>query len=327
MGNDIKKPLENEENTNPKHTDYHAGFVALIGQPNVGKSTLMNRILGVDLAIITAKPQTTRNRILGVRSFPDKGQIAFVDTPGIHRAKKKLNKRMVATALNAISEVDLICHVIDAPAYVRQTQRLSKYDVPASEAFIFQKLAEVDQPVFVILNKVDRLEAKEDLLPLIQDLSERFDFAEIVPISAHKGDNIRRLVDVILSHLPDGGPLFPEDMLTDQAERFIAAEFLREQILEQTHQEVPYSVAIEIERFVDNSEKNLLEVSAIIHVERTSQKGIVIGKGGARLQSIGKRTRKRMQAFFGKKVYLETFVRVESEWSEDPEALGRFGYE
>src|SRR5690554_75127 len=327
MGNDITKPLENEENTDPKNSGYHAGFVALIGQPNVGKSTLMNRILGVDLAIITAKPQTTRNRILGVRSFPEKGQIAFVDTPGIHRSKKQLNKRMVATALAAITEVDLICHVIDADAYIKQMARLGKDEIPASEAFIFRKLAEVEQPVFLILNKVDKLDVKEQLLPLILDLSARFDFAEILPVSAQKGDNIRRLVEVILEHLPESDPLFPEDMLTDQAERFIAAEFIREQVLEQTHEEVPYSVAVEIERFVDNRDKNMIEVSAIIHVERTSQKGIVIGKGGARLQSIGTKSRKRMQAFFGKKIYLETFVRVESEWSEDPEALGRFGYE
>jgi GTP-binding protein Era len=339
MGDDIKEPLENEETVDetnvelPEETldesagDYHAGFVALIGQPNVGKSTLMNRILGVDLAITTAKPQTTRNRILGVRSFPEKGQICFVDTPGIHRAKKQLNRRMVSTALDAIQEVDLICHVLDAEAYIQQVERLGEGEVPGSEEFIFKKLAAVEQPVFLILNKVDRVKTKELLLPVMANLSERYEFAEIVPISALKGDNIRRLVDLIIEHLPAGGPLFPEDMLTDQAERFIAAEFVREQILEQTHEEVPYSVAVEIERFVENRDKNMLEVSAIIHVERSSQKGIVIGKGGARLQSIGKKSRKRMQAFFGKKVYLETFVRVESEWSEDPKALGRFGYE
>src|SRR5690554_1769201 len=159
MENDINKPLDNENSADSNHSDYHAGFVALIGQPNVGKSTLMNRILGVDLAIITAKPQTTRNRILGVRSFPDKGQIAFVDTPGIHKAKKQLNKRMVATALSAITEVDLICHVIDADAYIKQTKRLGKDEIPASDAFIFRKLAEVKQPVFLILNKVDKLDA------------------------------------------------------------------------------------------------------------------------------------------------------------------------
>lgn len=228
MGNDITKPLENQESTDPKKSGYHAGFVALIGQPNVGKSTLMNRILGVDLAIITAKPQTTRNRILGVRSFPEKGQIAFVDTPGIHRSKKQLNKRMVATALAAITEVDLICHVTDADAYIKQMARRGNSEMPASEAFILRKLSEVKQPVFLLLNKIDKLDAKEQLLPLIQDLSQRFDFAEILPVSAQNGDNIRRLVDVILEHLPEGGPLFPEDMLTDQAERFIAAEFIRE---------------------------------------------------------------------------------------------------
>jgi GTP-binding protein Era len=324
MGNDIEEPLSNEEESS---TDFNAGFVALIGQPNVGKSTLMNKILGVDLAITTAKPQTTRNRILGVRTFPEKGQICFVDTPGIHKAKKRLNRRMVSTALNALDEVDLICHVLDASNYVEQFKHRSGGDVPSDEKFIFEKVSSVDQPVFLILNKVDLIKAKEDLLPVIADLNERYDFAEIVPISATKGDNLRPLVDALIEHLPQGPPLFPEDMLTDQAERFIAAEFLREQVLEQTHDEVPYSVAIEIERFIENDEKNMLEVSAIIHVERTSQKGIVIGKGGKRLKAIGQRARSRMQGFFHRKVYLETFVRVESEWSEDSNALQRFGYE
>jgi GTP-binding protein Era len=280
-------------------TDFHAGFVALIGQPNVGKSTLMNRILGVDLAITTAKPQTTRNRILGVRTFPEKGQICFVDTPGIHRAKKLLNRNMVDTALEAMHEVDLVCHVIDANDYIEQVDRLGEGEVPASEEFIFEKLAQVDQPVFLILNKVDLVKKKDLLLPVMADLAERYEFAEVVPVSATAGDNMRRLVDVVVEHLPAGPPLFPEDMLTDQAERFIASEFIREQILEQT----------------------------IIHVERKSQKGIVIGKGGKRLKAIGKASRERMQSFFHRKVFLETFVRIESEWSEDPNALQRFGYE
>lgn len=335
MGEDIEKlddnPRSPDEAQEPQAeqdgVDYRAGFVALVGQPNVGKSTLMNRVLGVDLAITTAKPQTTRNRILGVRSFPEKGQICFVDTPGIHDAKKQLNRRMVATAIDAISEVDLICHVIDAEAYLRETEQLKTAQIPESEAFILKKLAGVEQPVFLLLNKIDRLKAKEQLLPLIASLNEAGDFAEIVPISATKGDNIRALVDEIIAKLPAGGPLFPEDMLTDQAERFIAAEFIREQVLEQTHQEIPYSVAVEVERFVENRAKNMLEVSAIIHVERDSQKGIIIGRGGAKLRSIGKRARRRMQAFFGKKVHLETFVRVATEWSEDPDALDRFGYE
>ncbi len=338
MGNNIEEPLkdrhdqqqaadEPSDEAGDEASAFHAGFVALIGQPNVGKSTLMNRILGVDLAITTAKPQTTRNRILGVRTFPEKGQICFVDTPGIHRSKKTLNRRMVATAIDAMQEVDLICHVIDAAAYLAQVERLGEGEVPDSEAFILQKLQGVDQPVFLILNKVDLVKHKERMLPAIATLGERYDFAEIVPVSARGGDNIRRLVEVLIEHLPANGTLFPEDMLTDQAERFIAAEFVREQVLEQTHEEVPYSVAIEIERFIDNRAKNMLEISAIIHVERDSQKGIVIGKGGKRLKSIGREARSRMQAFFNRKVYLETFVRVESEWSENPRALDRFGYE
>lgn len=323
MENDIEEPTDIEEQLG----DFHAGFVALIGQPNVGKSTLMNEILGVDLAITTSKPQTTRNRILGVRTFPEKGQLCFVDTPGIHRAKKRLNRAMVQTALAAMEEVDLIGHVVDASEYVDQVDRLGKGEVPAAEKFIFEKLDQVDQPIVLILNKVDLVQPKEKLLPVLAELDERYDFEAIVPVSALKRDNLSALVDVLLEHLPAGPPLFPEDMLTDQAERFIAAEFIREQILEQTHQEVPYSVAVEIERFVEDADKNMLEISAIIHVERDSQKGIVIGKGGQRLREIGEKARERMQSFFHRKVYLETFVRVEKEWSEDPDALERFGYE
>lgn len=334
MGNDIDKPLEDQETEDQAEfhaqeqaaSSYHAGFVALLGQPNAGKSTLMNRILGVDLAIVTAKPQTTRNRILGVRTFPEKGQICFVDTPGIHQARKTLNRRMVAAALSAIDEVDLVCHVIDAEAFAHQTR--SAEQVPAAEAYILEKLSQVEQPVLVLLNKIDRFKDKNLLLPVMAALGEHASFARgIIPVSATKGDGAREVVDAILAHLPAGGPVFDEDMLTDQAERFLAAEFVREQVLQQTHEEVPYSVAVEIERFVENRARNMLEISAIIHVERASQKGIVIGKGGQRLQSIGEKSRRRMQAFFGKKVHLETFVRVESEWSEDPKALDRFGYE
>jgi GTP-binding protein Era len=307
--------------------DFHAGFVALIGQPNVGKSTLMNRILGVDLAIATSKPQTTRNRILGVRTFPEKGQLCFLDTPGIHKAEKRLNRVMVATALDAMKEVDLVCHVVDAHDFLERTERMPSGKLPRREKFIFQKLGEVDVPVLLVLNKVDLVKPKEKLLPMIQQLTERREFVAVVPTSATKGDNVRELVDELLDHLPAGPPLFPEDMLTDQAERFVAAEFVREQVMKQTREEIPYSVAIEIERFIENDEKNLLEISAVIHVERESQKGIIIGKGGSRLKEIGREARKRMQEFFHRKVFLETFVRVEPEWSESPDALERFGYE
>jgi GTPase len=324
----MDKDIDNPPDTNrDSEDDFHAGFVALIGQPNVGKSTLMNRILGIDLAITTSKPQTTRNRILGVRTFPEKGQICFVDTPGIHRAKKRLNQAMVNTALDAMEEVDLICHVIDAADYLERAERLPDGEVPRGEAFILDKLADAEQPVVLILNKVDLVKVKDHLLPILATLNERYDFAELVPVSATEGDNASLLVDLLIEHLPDSPPLFPHDMLTDRAERFLAAEFIREQLLEQTHQEVPYSVAVEIERFVEKDEENMLDISAIIHVERDSQKGIVIGKGGKRLKSVGRAARQRMQAFFNRKVFLETFVRVEGEWSEDPAALQRFGYE
>ncbi|MGM0556060.1 MAG: GTPase Era [Myxococcota bacterium] len=316
--------MQSEPQTN--NEDFHAGFVALIGQPNVGKSTIMNRILGVDLAIATSKPQTTRNRILGVRTFPEKGQLCFLDTPGIHKAEKKLNRAMVATALEAMKEVDLVCHVVDAADFLERSERVPAGELPRREEFIFRQLDELDVPVLLVLNKVDLVSPKEKLLPMIDQLTERREFVAIVPTSATKGANMRELVDELLEQLPAGPPLFPEDMLTDKAERFVAAEFIREQVMRQTREEIPYSVAIEIERFIENDEKNLLEVSAVIHVERDSQKGIIIGKGGSRLKEIGREARQRMQEFFHRKVFLETFVRVESEWSDSPDALERFGY-
>ena len=304
-----------------------SGFVALIGQPNVGKSTLMNAILGVKVAATTSKPQTTRNRILGVQTFAEKGQLCFVDTPGIHRSKRRLNRAMTDKALRSLEEVDLVCHIVDAPKTVAWQKKTGEEGLPPDEKFVMDRLQERDITAILVVNKIDRVDNKLELLPLIETLTETIDYPDVVPVSALTGENQDRLIDVLLDHLPEQGQLFPDEMLTDKAERFIASEFVREQIMKKTEREVPYAVAVEIETFRDNDDRDLLEITAIVHVEREGQKGIVIGKGGKRLKAIGTAARKDLETFFGKKVFLETFVRVEPGWSNDPTFLSRFDYE
>ncbi len=304
------------------------GFVGILGQPNVGKSTLMNHILGVKLAITSPKPQTTRNRILGVHNVPGQGQLAFVDTPGIHTSSKRFNSAIVRVATQAIEEVDVAIHMVDAAACVRAFDSSPLEPLDPKEQPVWQLFEGHPTPRVLVLNKIDMVKEKHKLLPVIDALTTRLDYVEVIPVSALTGDNTERLVSLLLSMLPEvEHPLFPEDMLTDQAERFLAAEFVREQLMLQTQQEIPYSVVVEIERFIDSPRKNLIEVSAVIHVERKSQKGIVIGAKGQRLRDVGQAARERMEQFFGKKVFLETFVRVQENWSEDPRALQRFGYE
>lgn len=307
------------------HEKFNSGFIALVGAPNAGKSTLMNHVLGVKVAITSAKPQTTRNRILGVHTIDGKGQLCFVDTPGLHESTKRLNKAIVRLALDALQEVDVIVHVVDVASYVAASAP-GKDRLWKQEQFVAQQLSDVDVPVILALNKVDAVPVKDELLPAIQKLATLRDYRDVFPLSAREGDNIDTLIDSLVAMLPAQGPLFPDDMVTDQAEKFIAAEFVRQEIMKSTQKEIPYSVAVEIERFAD-SEKGTLEISAIIHVERSTQKGIIIGQGGERLKSIGTAARQEMERFFGRKVFLETFVRVESNWSENPKALHRFGYE
>lgn len=305
--------------------EVHAGYVALIGQPNVGKSTLMNQVLGVKLAITTSKPQTTRNRIVGVWTDPEKGQICFVDTPGLHQSSKRLNKAIVRAALSSLMEVDVICHVVDMAAFVGAEKRGDK-SVWRQEEFVLRHLAEVDVPVILILNKIDIVRPKELMLPIIERLEELREFAHIVPVSAKNGDNMEAFVNLLLTELPAQELLFPEEILTDQAERFIAGEFVRQEIMKQTRKEIPYSVAIEVEKFQDSQRGDVLEISTVIHVERPTQKGIIIGHQGERIREIGTAARMEMEKFFGRKVFLETFVRVESDWSENQKSLDRFGY-
>lgn len=319
-----KEWVMNESNTT---TALPAGFVALVGQPNVGKSTLMNAILGIKLAIATSKPQTTRTRILGVQTFPEKGQLCFMDTPGIHESKKRLNRALNQAALQSLAEVDLVCHLVDAAAIAGWQRRSGEEGLPPEEEFVQKRLKQQGVEAVLVVNKVDALNDKLLLLPMIEKLTEAGEYLDVVPVSALKKENLDQLVDVLLKRLPEQGLLFPPDMLTDQAEKFIAAEFVREQVMEQTRKEIPYSVAVEIEKFQEDERKGLLEISAVIHVERDTQKGIIIGNQGSRIKSIGSKARREMEKFFGKPVFLETFVRVEPRWSENPRQLGRFGYE
>jgi GTP-binding protein Era len=301
----------------PEH--FKSGFVAIVGRPNVGKSTLMNAILGVRLSIATPRPQTTRNRILGIHTVPERGQLVFVDTPGIHAARSLLNRAMVGAAYDAAASTDLIALVVDA----RSLARTDRPPLWGDDLRIVERVG--DTPIVLVINKIDQLDRRDDLLPILARVAEQHAFAEIIPVSALKRQNVDRLVDTLLERLPEGEVLYPDDILTDRAERFVAAEIIREQTLMQTRDEIPYSVAVTIEEFVDAPD-GVLHIAAVIHVERDSQKGIVIGKGGARLKAIGTDARKRLEAFFDKRVDLRTLVRVENEWSATERGLRQFGY-
>jgi GTP-binding protein Era len=309
--------------------NYRSGFAALIGRPNVGKSTLLNQLTGEKIAIVSAKPQTTRNRILGVVSRPE-GQVAFIDTPGIHQAKGELNRYMVETALHAAEEVDLVLFLIEVG-----TQE--KPEVSPGNRIILERLQRLGKPTFLVINKIDAV-PKALLLPLIERYRTEFPFAEVVPVSARKGDGVDHLFQLVLQHLPEGERIFDEDMLTDQQERTLVAEYIREQVLKHCRQEIPYSAAVMVEVF-DESEREprpdappvglagLIRIAASIYVERDSQKAIIIGKQGQMLKTIGTDARKAIQRLLGTHVYLSLRVRVEPRWSESPAGLKKLGYE
>lgn len=301
----------------PEH--FKSGFVAIVGRPNVGKSTLMNGVLGVRLSIATSRPQTTRNRILGVHTVPDRGQVVFVDTPGIHAAHSLLNKAMVGAAYEAAQSTDLVAFVVEAESIVHE----NRPPIWGGDAEILDRIGDV--PTVLVINKIDTLKVREQLLPAIQRISELHNFADIVPVSALKRSNTDRLVDVLIDNLTEGPLLYPEDMITDRAERFVVAEILREHVLRRTRDEVPYGVAVTLDEFVDGPDQKL-HIKAVIHVERESQKGIIIGKGGRMLKSIGTEARVAMERFFDKSVDLRTLVRVEADWSLTERGLHRFGY-
>jgi GTP-binding protein Era len=311
-----------------------SGFVSIVGRPNAGKSTLLNALIGEKIAIVTPKPQTTRNRIRGVLEVPPKkkqsaAQIVFVDTPGVHKPGSLLDKRMMQEVYDALASCDAIVWMVDAtrlrlnvtanvsaadttePAEPTRAVRLSDED-----EFLLKLLRRLESPIFLVLNKIDLLE-REKLLPLIAALNTLLPFAAVVPMSARRSDGTERLVAELVEVLPHGKRLFPKDQFTDQPERFMVSELIREQILLATGEEIPYASAVVVERFEEPSAKSkspLTKIAAAVFCERTGQKAILIGKGGAMLKEIGTRSRKQIEQLLGTRVYLELFVRVESEW-------------
>jgi GTP-binding protein Era len=281
---------------------FRSGFVSLIGRPNVGKSTLLNALLGQKLAIVADKPQTTRTSIQGVLTMPG-AQIVFVDTPGIHRADSPLNKRLMDTVRAAVEERDLLLLLADAARLFGQEDRQALDLVRKNRT-----------PVVLVLNKIDLVKDKALLLPVIDEYRAAFEFADCVPVSAAKGDGLGELKKVILQHLPEGPAYFPEDYVTDQPERFLAAELIREKILEATRQEVPHSVAVTVDRWEEAG--RLTRVFATIRVEREGQKAIVIGTKGAMLKRIGTLARQEMERLMGVRIYLDLHVRVQPGWRE-----------
>jgi GTP-binding protein Era len=291
------------------------GTVAIIGRSNVGKSTLLNRLLGEKIAIVSDKPQTTRTRILGVAHVPG-AQIAFLDTPGLHKPEHLLNRRMVRTAVETLEEADLLYMLMDA----------TSWPGPGDLAAIKQMkeaLAKRPRPVILVLTKID-LVNKLKLLPVLESYAKLFAWSEIVPVSAHANDNIERLLDVTVPYLEAGEGAYNEDVVTDQTMRTLAAEIIREKVLQATEQEVPYAAAVEIEDFIE--EDKLAKIRATIVVERETQKGILIGKQGTRLKSIGSKARQDMERLFGMKVFLEVWVKVKEAWREDERVLVELGY-
>jgi len=284
------------------------GFVSLVGRPNAGKSSLLNRLVGAKLAIVSDKPQTTRNRILGVRTT-DAGQIVYLDTPGIHKPLHRMIVCMLHVARDAMRDVDLVGLVVDVSE-----------SSGAGDTFTLDLVSRAEKPVVLVLNKVD-LVARTRLLPMIDAWSRRHAFADIVPVSAMTGENVDRLERVLASHLPEGEPLYPADYLTDQPERFFVAEIVREQVLRHTHAELPYTSAVVVDRFEEPDEKGLMRLYCTILVERNSQKPIVIGKGGEMVKRIGTGAREELERFFHTRVFLDLRVKVQSDWREDERVL------
>lgn len=294
--------------------NFRSGFAAVVGRPNVGKSTLINKMIGEKILIMSDKPQTTRNRIMCVLTAADM-QIVFLDTPGIHKPKHKLGEYMVKAASGALDEVNVIVFVVDA------TEKKG-----GGDEFIMKKLAGTGTPVILAVNKIDKLEDKKDLLPIIKTYTDVMDFIAVVPLSALQDVDFTKLIGEIGNHLPYGPKYFPDDMVTDQPERLIAAELIREKILEATHDEVPHSVAVEVDEMKLRANQDIY-LRAIIYVERDSQKSIVIGAGGKLLKQIGQRARRDIEALLGNKIYLDLWVKVKTDWRNKNGSLREFGFE
>ncbi|MCK4986182.1 MAG: GTPase Era [Desulfobacterales bacterium] len=299
--------------TADKYDNFKSGYVAIVGAPNAGKSTLLNRLLGEKISITSKKPQTTRNRILGVLHRPG-AQLIFYDTPGMFEAKDKLNIRIVDEALSAVGDADLILAVVDV-----------SHPDPNAERFLVKRLQGQSRPVILALNKIDLVD-KSSLLELIEKWSQLHPFEAVVPICARDGTQVDDLIRDMQSILPKGPPYFPEDTLTDVPERFIVAELIREQVFRLTGEEIPYASAVTVESFKEEKGGKLVKIEANIHLERDSQKGIVIGKSGSKLKQIGTRSREQIERLLGTKVFLKLFVRVQKKWRKDTKAIRRFGY-
>ena len=288
-----------------------SGIATIVGRPNVGKSSLLNRLVGQKLSIVSHKPQTTRHRIQGVLHLPE-GQIVFVDTPGLHlKAKRALNRAMNDAAAGSIEGVDVVVFVAESGQWTEEDDA------------VLERLANVTVPVGVVLNKVDRVKDKTELLPELEKLAKRRDFAFLIPLSAEKGDNTDALVREVLQRLPEGPPLYPEDMIAGHDEAFTAAELVREKLTRNLHQELPYALTVSIEKF--EVEGRLRRISAVIWVEREGQKKIVIGEDGTALKRVGTAARRELEHLLGGKVFLQLWCRVRENWSDDPNALKQFG--
>lgn len=291
---------------------YKSGFITIVGRPNVGKSTFMNRVIGQKIAIMSDKAQTTRNTIQGVLTEKD-AQFVFIDTPGIHKPKHRLGDFMVKIAQNTLNEVDIVLFMINA-----------EEGFGAGEKYIIDRLENVESPVFLIINKIDKVHPDE-LFSIIDKYKDKYDFAEIVPISALEGNNVDHMLGVLKSYLPEGPQYYPEDQVTDHPERFIISELIREKALQLTREEIPHSIAVVIEDIIEKDDEKL-RIQAVIITERSTQKGIIIGKQGSMLKQIGKKARIDIETLLGTKVYLELWVKVQKDWRNRPQSLKEYGF-
>lgn len=294
-------------------THYKSGFAALIGRPNAGKSTLLNALVGEHIAAVSSKPQTTRTRIQGVVTRPA-GQIIFVDTPGIHKPGYTLNRRMMGLVSDALQQVDVILLMCDATS-----------NFGSGDRFALDLVKRASKPAFLLLNKIDLLKDKSRLLPLIEQYSKEYEFAEIIPLSARTGDNHDLVVSKLLEYLPEGEQLYDPEQFTDQIERNLAAELVREKILELTEQELPFATAVKTEMWEE--QEDATEIHCVIYVERESQKPIIIGRGGQMLKEIGTKARRDIEKLLGRHIRLHLFVRVQEDWRNDPRTLDELGIE
>ncbi len=308
-----------------KNNDGHVGMVAIVGRPNVGKSTLLNRILGEKIAIVSNRPQTTRNRILGILTS-GKDQLVMLDTPGIHQRRANINRFMVREALGSIDGVDCIILMIEAVRL--KESAVQAYEISATDSYVLTQIQKygLKTPVLLVINKIDRLTEHVHLLPVIETWQEK-GFECIVPISALKGDGVDVLLKEVMHRLPRGPLLYPEEMITDRAERFLAGELIREQVFHVCRLEIPYSTAVEILSFAENTPDGEVTIEAVIHIERESQKGILIGKKGAQIKKIGTMARREIAKILGCTVHLKLTVHVEKDWSHVPARRHQLGYE